>query len=185
MNCMGTHDNVSDVLGIEWNFHAECIFYGTHWSQCVDWRSDPAKALGEQPCFPGVAALENYLEATPHLDRWPGIAHRAIINLAVDPNMSFDPGNWVNCYSFRHLLFSLTFVGLANSSETDVLYVMTIFYIFGIWNIYVFSDFFTIWVLYRHKIILSRYALACPWLDRTGSFLTNIMYIRISAEMIE
>jgi hypothetical protein len=30
MNCMGTHDNVSDVLGIEWNFHAECIFYGTH-----------------------------------------------------------------------------------------------------------------------------------------------------------
>jgi len=76
--------------------------------------------------------LENYLETTPHLARRPSIAHLAIINLAVNPKMSLNPGNWVNCYSFRHLLFSLTFVGLANSSETDVLYVMTVFYIFGI-----------------------------------------------------
>ena len=38
-----------------------------------------------------------------------GITDLAIVNLAVNPKMSLNPGNWVNCYSFCHFFFSLTF----------------------------------------------------------------------------
>jgi hypothetical protein len=66
--------------------------------------SDPADPLGKNPGIPGITALENNFYAAPHLPGRPGIDHFAVVDLTLNFQMTFNPGNGVDDDSFSHLI---------------------------------------------------------------------------------
>jgi hypothetical protein len=69
-------------------------------------RSDPARALHKMMCIPGIASLQNQLNAPKHLSGTPGIDDFASRHLDFDPEVSFNSGNRIYRYSFGHMISS-------------------------------------------------------------------------------
>jgi len=67
-------------------------------------RSDPAYSLGKNPGIPGIAALKDNFHAAPHLPGRPGIDHFAVVDLTLDSQMTFNPGNGIDDDSLSHLI---------------------------------------------------------------------------------
>ena len=65
--------------------------------------SDPADSLGEGRSVPGVTALEDDLDAAPHLAGGPGVGHFAAVDFTFYAQMPFDPGYGVDGNSFGHI----------------------------------------------------------------------------------
>ena len=100
---MGGEDQIADVLGVEGHLHLEGVLHRPHRGQGVDRGADAADALGEGGSIPGVAALEDDLDAAPHLARRPGVGDFAPINFTFYAEMPFDPGYGVDDNSFGHI----------------------------------------------------------------------------------
>ena len=67
MQRMRRHDQVANVLRVQRNLHLQRILNGTNRGNRMYRSTDTADALGEQPCLSRVAALQDYLNAAPHL----------------------------------------------------------------------------------------------------------------------
>ena len=83
MHGVGGDDQVADVLGVKGHFHLEGVLHGPDRGEGVDRGADAADALGEGGGVPGVAALEDDLDAAPHLARGPGVGDLAAINFTL------------------------------------------------------------------------------------------------------
>ena len=95
-------DEVADVLRVQWNFQVQCIFHRTDASHSVHRGAHAAEALGKEPGFPRVAALENSFDAAPHGAGGPGVRDRSIFHFHVNAEVAFYPADGVNRYTFRH-----------------------------------------------------------------------------------
>ncbi len=58
--------------------------------------ANAADALGEQPSIARIAALEDDLDAAPHLPGGPGIRHFAVFHLAIDAQMALNAGDGID-----------------------------------------------------------------------------------------
>ncbi len=96
VHAMRGDDQVADVLRIERNFERERILDRAHRGDGVHGRAHPANALREHPGVARVAAFQDHLDAAPHLPGRPGLAYLAVVDLAVDAQMSFDAGDRID-----------------------------------------------------------------------------------------
>src|SRR5208337_1366540 len=89
-------DEIANVLSVQWNFKFQCVFHRTDASHSVHRSAHAAEALGKEPGFPRVAALENGFNAAPHGAGGPGVRYRAVFHFHVDAEMAFNPADGVN-----------------------------------------------------------------------------------------
>ncbi len=99
---VGGDDQVADVLRIERDFDVERILNRPHRSDRVDRGAHAADPLREEPGVARVAALENGLDATPHLARRPRVADPPAVDLDVDAQVALDPSDRVDGDSGCH-----------------------------------------------------------------------------------
>jgi hypothetical protein len=57
--------------------------------------SNTSNALGNGPGFPGITTLEDQFNAAEHGAGAPSIGYHTIFNLNFDPQVTFNPGNWI------------------------------------------------------------------------------------------
>ena len=89
-------DQVADVLRIEWNFHLQGVFHGTHRSDGVHRGADPADALRDGPGVARIASQQDQFHPAPHLAGRPGFVDLAAIDVDIDAQMAFNAGDRIN-----------------------------------------------------------------------------------------
>ena len=97
-------NEIAYVLRVQRNLKLQCIFHRTDASNSVHRGAHAAEALGKQPGFPRVAALEDVLNAAPHRAGGPGIRDCAVFHFHVDAEVAFNPADGVDRYAFRHVM---------------------------------------------------------------------------------
>ena len=70
---LGCVHQVSDDSGIDWNIDTKSIFNTTYRSKSMHRSTNTADTFGKCPGIPGIASLENHLNATPHRTAAVGI----------------------------------------------------------------------------------------------------------------
>lgn len=103
---LGAHEQVTNDPGVVGDLHANSTFNCPHRGQVVGVSSDPAGALGEERCIPGVPSLKNDFYSPEHLTRAPGVNNFPICHLHFDAQVALYSSNRIYSYCLSHDLVS-------------------------------------------------------------------------------
>ena len=92
----GPGQQVADQAGVLRDCHAKGLLDRADGREGVNARARAADALGEEPGIARIAALEDELHPAEHRSRAPRLAHDAIGDLDLDPQVPTDPGDRVD-----------------------------------------------------------------------------------------
>jgi hypothetical protein len=100
---VGGENDVADVLRVERYLQPHGVLHRSYRGNGMDGRAHPAETLGEQPRIPWVAALEDVLDATPHLAGRPRVLDLAPIDLDIDAKVALDSGDRIDDDALAHI----------------------------------------------------------------------------------
>ena len=90
LHVLNRFDDVADQAGIRRDFNFQGIFNSSHGAECMYRRSNTTDALGESPGIPGIAPLQDDLDAAEHGAAAPRFGHLSAVNLNFKPQVAFD-----------------------------------------------------------------------------------------------
>gem|GEM_PF-7086711 len=97
LHVLGELHHVADDLRVRWHGDPQGVLHGTHRSQGVDRGAHATDALAERPGVPGVAPLEDQLQAAPHGARGKRIADLAVLpEDGLDAQVPLDTGHGIH-----------------------------------------------------------------------------------------
>src|SRR5471030_1581025 len=102
LNTVSRQDDITDILRVDRHRQIERIFYRAYRGDGVHRGAYTANTLHDNPRIARVFTLQDLLHTAPHRARRPGFYHFALLNFAIDPQMSLDSGDRINSDALAH-----------------------------------------------------------------------------------
>jgi hypothetical protein len=102
LHVLRAEHQVADELGVGRHGDPERVLHRADRGEGVDGRADAAGAFGERPGVARVTPLQDDLEAPDHRPGAERVDDFPVLDLRLDAEMAFDPGDRVDYDAVRH-----------------------------------------------------------------------------------